>query len=62
LSFWTAFLSAPGGLTIVFKTGPLAYNGLIALWIPLGVFGVWIAVMTVLVVQAIHREAGEPEP
>jgi hypothetical protein len=57
LSFWTALLSAPGGLTILFKTGPLAYNGLLALWIPLGVFGIWITVMTVLVVQAIHREA-----
>jgi hypothetical protein len=57
LSFWTAFLSAPGGLTILFKTGPLAYNGLLSLWIPLGVFGVWIAAMTLLVIRAIHREA-----
>ena len=57
LSFWTAGLSAPGGLTILFKTGPLAYNGLLALWIPLGVFGVWIAVMTLLVIRAIDHEA-----
>jgi hypothetical protein len=57
LSFWTAFLSAPGGLTIFFKTGPLAYNGLLSLWIPLGVFGIWITAMTVLVIRAIHREA-----
>jgi hypothetical protein len=59
LSFWTALLSAPGGLTILFKTGPLAYNGLLSLWIPLGVFGVWIGAMTVLVIQAIRREADD---
>jgi hypothetical protein len=57
LSFWTAGLSAPGGLTILFKTGPLAYNGLLSLWVPLGVFGVWISAMTLLVIRAIHREA-----
>jgi hypothetical protein len=57
LSFWTAGLSAPGGLTILFKHGPLAYNGLLSLWIPLGVFGIWISAMTVLVIQGIHREA-----
>lgn len=59
LSFWTAGLSAPGGLTILFKTGPLAYNGLLALWVPLTVFGIWIVVMTVLVIRAIHSEAAD---
>jgi hypothetical protein len=57
LSFWTAGLSAPGGLTILFKTGPLAYNGLLSLWVPLGVFGIWISAMSVLVIRAIQREA-----
>ena len=61
LSFWTAGLSAPGGLTILFKTGPLAYNGLLALWIPLGVFGIWISVMTVLLIRAVHDEAADPK-
>ena len=57
LSFWTAGLSIPGGLTILFKTGPLAYNGLLALWIPLTVFAIWVATMSVLSVRAIRREA-----
>lgn len=57
LSLWTAALSVPGGLTIFFKTGPLAFNGLLALWVPLGVFAMWIVVMTALCRKAIHREA-----
>jgi hypothetical protein len=57
LSFWTASLSAPGGLTIFFKHGPLAYNGLLGLWIPLGVFGIWLTVMSVLLIGAIRGEA-----
>jgi hypothetical protein len=57
LSAWTAILSIPGGATIFFKTGPLAFNGLLALWVPLGVFGIWIVVMTMLVIRAINREA-----
>jgi hypothetical protein len=56
LSLWVTTLSAPGGLMIFFKTGPLAFNGLFAIWIPLGVFFVWIIVMTALVIQAVNRQ------
>jgi hypothetical protein len=57
LCIWTAALSVPGGFTIFFKTGPLAFNGLLALWIPLAVFAIWVVCMTVLVIKAINREA-----
>jgi hypothetical protein len=55
LSVWVATLSIPGGAMILFKTGPLAFNGLLAIWIPLGVFFIWIVAMTVLVTKAINR-------
>jgi hypothetical protein len=42
-----------GGLSVFFRSGPLAWNGLLAFWIPLGVFGLWILVMTALLLQAI---------
>ncbi|HWF53117.1 MAG TPA: hypothetical protein VG223_00755 [Solirubrobacteraceae bacterium] len=58
LSVWTAVLSVPGGLTVFFQTGPLAFNGLLALWVPLGVFFVWIVAMTVLTIGAVNRQAG----
>ena len=31
--------------------------GLMALWIPLGVFFVWIITMTALVIKALHRQS-----
>jgi hypothetical protein len=55
LSVWVATLSIPGGAMILFKTGPLAFNGVLAIWIPLGVFFIWIVAMTVLVIKAINR-------
>jgi hypothetical protein len=57
LSLWVALLSAPGGMVIFFKTGPLAFNGLFGIWIPLGVFFVWIVALTHLTVRAINRQA-----
>ena len=57
LSVWTAVLSAPGGVLLFFKHGPLAFNGLLALWVPFGVFFVWMVAMTVVVIGAINREA-----
>ena len=56
LSVWTALLSAPGGVLLFFKHGPLAFNGLLALWVPFGVFFVWMVAMTVVVIGAINRE------
>jgi hypothetical protein len=58
LSLWVAMLSAPGGAMIFFKHGPLAFNGLFGIWIPLGVFFVWIIVMTALTIRAANRELG----
>ena len=39
----------------IFKTGPLAYNGLYALWVTVFVFWAWAIVMTILVVRAAKR-------
>jgi hypothetical protein len=57
LSIWTAVLSVPGGAMLFFKTGPLAFNGLLGLYIPLAVFFIWIVTFTVLARRAINREA-----
>jgi hypothetical protein len=52
LSIWCALLLAPGGLMAFFKTGPFAWNGIMAFYIPLAVFFVWLVGMTVVMLQA----------
>jgi len=51
VNFWVALLSMPAALIIFFYSGPFAWNGIIAFWIPLVAFGIWFSVM----VYALHR-------
>jgi hypothetical protein len=39
-----------------FKEGPFGWNGILAFFVPLVVFAIWIAVMVVLLRQAINAE------
>lgn len=57
LCFWAALLIAPGSLVIFFKTGPFAFNGLVAFYVAFAAFGGWVVVMTVLAIKAINRGA-----
>lgn len=47
LNFWVALAFAGGTLNVFFKSGPLAWPGVIAWWIPLAAFPVWLVTMTV---------------
>jgi len=53
VNFWLAVIFVPGGLVPLFKTGPFAWNGLIAFWIPVGLFGAWWLLMFVMCLKAI---------
>jgi hypothetical protein len=44
-NFWVGILSLPGVLIPIFKTGPFAWDGLLAFWLPLVIFGIWGPVM-----------------
>jgi MFS family permease len=57
LSLWSAFLFVAAGLIMFFKTGPFAWDGLIAFYVAVAIFFVWLVAMTVLVIKAINREA-----
>ena len=57
LSIWAALLSAPGFATILFHSGPFAWSGLLALWIPLIIFLVWWITLVVYLLKAISKEA-----
>lgn len=56
---WLAVLAIPGGLITFFKTGPFAWNGLLAFWVPVGIFVVWFFIMFYVLLGAIRtsREA-----
>lgn len=53
-NIWVAILFIPGGLLTFFKTGPFAWNGLLAFWLPLTVFFLWYIVMFFALIKAIR--------
>jgi len=55
LCLWVALLFVPAGLMAFFKTGPFAWNGLMALYVPVGIFFVWLAVLTTYTIKNINR-------
>jgi hypothetical protein len=52
-NFWVALLILPALVLPFFKTGPFAYNGLLALYLPFGAFFIWMVIMTIAVLRAI---------
>jgi hypothetical protein len=57
LCIWVGILFVPAGLMAFFKTGAFSWAGLLALYVPVGVFFVWLIAMTVLTIQNINRGA-----
>ncbi|PWK77978.1 hypothetical protein C8D88_13015 [Lentzea atacamensis] len=60
---WSAYMTLalnlsffPPLLMIFFDAGPVAYNGLLVLWLPLNEFCAWGIVMTILAFRAIARQ------
>jgi len=56
VNFWFAGLVMTGQFMIFFKTGPIAWNGVLALYWPAFTFFVWIVIMSVMVVKGVNRE------
>lgn len=54
-NIWIALLFVPGAFAFIFKTGPFAWNGLLAFWVAAGAFFVWLMVMTPVVLKAIAK-------
>ena len=55
----TAAAMTPAVCAVVFKTGPLAWDGVVSFWLRLGAFVLYIAVMFFVVRAAITRQAQE---
>lgn len=61
MSLWMAVLTLPAPFALMFKSGPFAWNGVLAFWLPAGIAGMWLVVMTVAMLRAAGR-AVSPEP
>jgi hypothetical protein len=63
---WVAILISPAGMIAFTKTGPFAYNGWLALWVPFTVFFAWMVAISVNLWKAIGaeeaRQQAAPEP
>lgn len=57
MNLWTGVLLLPGLAIGLFKTGPFAWNGALAFWLPAVVFGIWFNLMIVAMLGAIKRDA-----
>jgi hypothetical protein len=57
----TALLMTPGAFALMFRKGPLAWDGLLAFWVRGGAYGLYVAVMFFVVRSAINQQARELE-
>lgn len=60
-NLWCALAFVPGFTVVFFKTGPLAYNGILGFWLSTIFFFVWLAVMTVEMLKLINLDTPDDE-
>ncbi len=53
---WSAVLFLPGPLLFYFLSGPFAWNGIAAFWIPANAFGAWFLIMAYATIKAVREE------
>jgi hypothetical protein len=54
LAVWTGILFMPACLIFWFKSGPMAWNGVIAFYIPVFIFFIWVVGMTVPALRSLR--------
>ena len=54
-NIWVGILFVPGGMAYLFKTGPLAWDGLLAFWLAASAFFIWLLVMPWVVARAASK-------
>jgi hypothetical protein len=59
LNIWAAVLYIPGGACTFFKTGPIAWNGILSFWIPATVYFTWFVVMATYTAKAARAYRAE---
>lgn len=64
LNLWVALTGSGGGIAVFFTSGPLAWNGLIGFYLPIGVFAIWLAAMSHVLLRGLtlNRDSTGLEP
>lgn len=51
-----ALLMAPSAFAVMHKTGPMAWDGSISFWLHMGAYGIYVAVMFLVVRSALQKQ------
>ena len=54
---WTALMFETGAIAFLTRSGPFAWNGLLAFWLPVVTFFAWIVVAATLLFRAIGEQS-----
>jgi hypothetical protein len=59
-NLWAALMFTPGTFNVFFQDGPLAWNGIVAWYLPVTVFAIWLIVISIYLSKAVDS-MGEDE-
>jgi hypothetical protein len=62
LTAWIVIMFEAGAIAFIPHSGPFAWNGLLAFWSPLILYGAWMLLMAWLILRALRRQQEEAEP
>jgi hypothetical protein len=60
-NLWVALIFCAGTFNVFFKTGPLAWNGVLSWWFPVSVFAIWLVIVTIYLRKAIASHIDETD-
>jgi len=58
---WFSLMLTPGTFNVFFKTGPLAWNGLIAFYLPICCFVAWLTLTPIYLNKAVDHQIAEED-
>jgi hypothetical protein len=60
VNLWLAMAFTPASFLVFFKTGPLAWNGVLVWWVPVFAFLGWFVPNFVCLLRAVDSDDGQP--